>query len=222
MKNLTLIIPAKHESESLPLFINQLKIYDCKILVVTSKDDLDTSRSINENENTKIIFQENDGYGNALIEGINKSETEYSCIINADGSMDPKYLPDMLSKCKNNDLIFASRYERPEGGSDDDTMVTYIGNKIFTLMGNLLFDLKISDILYTYILGKTNSFKKLNLKRNDFRLCVELPIKAKKMKLNYICLPSYERARIAGTKKVNAIKDGFLILIEILSYIIKK
>ena len=64
--------------------------------------------------------------------------------------------------------------------------------------------------------------KKLNLKRNDFRLCVELPIKAKKMKLNYICLPSYERARIAGTKKVNAIKDGFLILIEILSYIIKK
>ncbi len=222
MKNLTLIIPAKHESESLPLFINQLKNYDCKILVVTSKDDLDTSRSINENENTKIIFQENDGYGNALIEGINKSETEYSCIINADGSMDPKYLPDMLSKCKNNDLIFASRYERPEGGSDDDTMVTYIGNKIFTLMGNLLFDLKISDILYTYILGKTNSFKKLNLKRNDFRLCVELPIKAKKMKLNYICLPSYERARIAGTKKVNAIKDGFLILIEILSYIIKK
>ena len=222
MKNLTLIIPAKHESESLPLFINQLKIYDCKILVVTSKDDLDTSRSINENENTKIIFQENDGYGNALIEGINKSETEYSCIINADGSMDPKYLPDMLSKCKNNDLIFASRYERPEGGSDDDTMVTYIGNKIFTLMGNLLFDLKISDILYTYILGKTNSFKKLNLKRNDFRLCVELPIKAKKMKLNYICLPSYERARIAGTKKVSAIKDGFLILIEILSYIIKK
>ena len=222
MKNLTLIIPAKHESESLPLFINQLKNYDCKILVVTSKDDLDTSRSINENENTKIIFQENDGYGNALIEGINKSETEYSCIINADGSMDPKYLPDMLSKCKNNDLIFASRYERPEGGSDDDTMVTYIGNKIFTLMGNLLFDLKISDILYTYILGKTNSFKKLNLKRNDFRLCVELPIKAKKMKLNYICLPSYERARIAGTKKVNAIKDGFLILIEILTYIIKK
>ena len=222
MKNLTLIIPAKHESESLPLFINQLKNYDCKILVVTSKDDLDTSRSINENENTKIIFQENDGYGNALIEGINKSETEYSCIINADGSMDPKYLPDMLSKCKNNDLIFASRYERPEGGSDDDTMVTYIGNKIFTLMGNLLFDLKISDILYTYILGKTNSFKKLNLKRNDFRLCVELPIKAKKMKLNYICLPSYERARIAGTKKVSAIKDGFLILIEILSYIIKK
>ena len=55
MKNLTLIIPAKHESESLPLFINQLKNYDCKILVVTSKDDLDTSRSINENENTKIM-----------------------------------------------------------------------------------------------------------------------------------------------------------------------
>ena len=42
------------------------------------------------------------------------------------------------------------------------------------------------------------------------------------MNLKYICLPSYERPRIAGKKKVNAIKDGFLILIEILSFIIKK
>jgi hypothetical protein len=51
---------------------------------------------------------------------------------------------------------------------------------------------------------------------------VELPIKAKKMNLKYICLPSFERPRLAGKKKVNAFKDGFLILIEILSLLIKK
>ena len=222
MKNLTLIIPTKKEVESLPIFLKEIENFNCEKLIVLQEEDIETKNAISNFNGIEILVQKKNGYGNALIEGINNVKTNYCCIINADGSMDPKYLPDMLSKCKNNDLIFASRYERPEGGSDDDTMVTYIGNKIFTLMGNLLFDLKISDILYTYILGKTNSFKKLNLKRNDFRLCVELPIKAKKMKLNYICLPSYERARIAGTKKVNAIKDGFLILIEILSYIIKK
>ena len=98
-------------------------------------------------------------------------------------------------------------------------MITLIGNKIFTFLGNLFFKLKISDILYTYILGKTLSFKKLNLKSNDFRLCVEIPIKAKKMKLKYECTPSYERSRVAGFKKVNALKDGFLILIGMLSFI---
>jgi len=219
LKNLTLIIPAKNEADSLPLFINELEKYDCNILIIASKDDYDTSRSINETERIKIIFQENDGYGNALIKGINNSQTEYSCIINADGSMDPKTLPEMLNQCKNNDLVFATRYEKPGGGSDDDTIVTLIGNKIFTFLGNFFFNLKISDILYTYILGKTSSFKKMNLASRDFRLCAEIPIKAKKMKLNYSCLPSHERSRIAGVKKVNAIKDGFLILIEILSFI---
>jgi len=219
LKNLTLIVPAKNEPESLPIFLDELKKYDCDILIVASKEDRDTYQSIEKTEKIKIIFQEKKGYGNALIEGLNFSKTEYSCIINADGSMNPKYLSEMLENCEKNDLVFASRYERPAGGSDDDTFVTLIGNKIFSFLGNFLFNLNISDILYTYILGKTSSFKKMNLKSKDFRLCVEIPIKAKKMELNYICLPSYERSRIAGNKKVNAIKDGFLILIEMLSFI---
>ena len=57
----------------------------------------------------------------------------------------------------------------------------------------------------------------MNLKCGDFRFCVELPIKMQILGLKYRSIPSYERKRIGG-KKVNAIKDGFLILLEILSY----
>ena len=97
-----------------------------------------------------------------------------------------------------------------------------VGNYFFTFVGNLLYDLKITDILYTYILAKTSSLKKLKLEKGDFRICVELPIKAKFSKLEYVCLPSHERERIGGKKKVNAIKDGLLILIEIIKYFFKK
>ena len=90
------------------------------------------------------------------------------------------------------------------------------------LTGNIFFDLNISDILFTYILGKTSSFKKLNLKNYDFRICVELPIKAKRMNYDYISLPSYERSRIGGKKKVNAIKDGLLILFEMIRLFFNK
>ena len=83
-------------------------------------------------------------------------------------------------------------------------------------MGNILFSLKISDILYTYVMGKTKSFKKLGVSSNDFRLCVEMPIKMQLLNLKYDCLPSYERKRIAGKKKVNAFRDGFYIGIEML------
>ena len=221
MKNLTLIIPTKKEVESLPVFLKELKNYKCQKLIVMQKEDSATFKKIKKIKNIKIIKQKKNGYGNALIEGIKSAKTKYCCIINADGSMDPKYLKKMYALCEQKDLIFTSRYQKPNGGSQDDDIVTFIGNKFFSLFGNLFFKLNISDILFTYILGKTKSFRKMKLSRHDFRICVELPIKAKRLKLNYICIPSFERARIGGKKKVNALKDGFLILTEMIRLLFK-
>ena len=221
MDNLTLLIPANKEKESLPIFLKELENFKCHKMIVLQKEDSETLDSISKFENIKIFFQKNNGYGNALIEGLDEITTEYFCIINADGSMDPKFLKDMLSHCLDADLVFGSRYITG-GGSDDDDLITFTGNKIFTFLGNILFSLNLSDILYTYVLGKTNSIKKLSLKNKDFRICVEIPIKAKKHNLKYKTLPSMERKRIGGKKKVSAIKDGFLILIAVIVLFLKK
>ena len=221
MQDLTLIIPTKKEAESLPTFLKEIENYNCKKLIVLEKEDIETKKILEEFNNINILEQKNNGDGNALIEGINNVHTDFCCIINADGSMDPKYLQEMRKLCENKDLIFASRYQKPGGGSDDDNFVTIVGNAFFTFLGNFLFKLKISDILYTYILGRTSSFKKLDLKNYDFRICVEIPIKAKILNMEYSCIPSHERERIGGKKKVNAIKDGLLILSEIVKYFYK-
>ena len=221
MKELTLIIPAKKEAESLPTFLKEIENIDCHKMIVLQKEDIETKNVLRNFHGIEIFEQINNGYGNALIEGINNSKTKFSCIINADGSMDPKYLKQMKSSCEEIDLVFGSRYQKPHGGSDDDDIITFVGNYFFTFLGNIFFGLKITDILYTYILGKTSSLKKLDLKNSDFRICVELPIKSKLLKLKYICLPSYERKRIGGKKKVNALKDGLLILIEIVKYFLR-
>ena len=75
------------------------------------------------------------------------------------------------------------------------------------------FKLNITDILYTFVIGRTDKAKQLNLLQKDFGLCVELPIKAKKNGMKIMSIASYERKRIAGVKKVNALKDGLLILL---------
>jgi len=212
MKNLTLIIPAKDEAGCLPEVLRELKDFKCNIIIILEETDTQTIKSI-ENFKCRIVYQSGRGYGNALTEGMKNVETEYLCIFNADGSFDPNDLTKMLKLCEDDkDFIFASRYMR-KGGSDDDTILTKIGNFIFSLIGNIFFSLKISDILYTYLLGKTESFKKLNLKSNDFCLCVEMPIKAKKLGMKMINTPSFERRRIAGKKKVNEFRDGFKILL---------
>ena len=222
MPELTLIIPAKNESESLPIVLDEIKNYDVNIKVLLQKDDIETINSI-KNFNCEIIHQINRGYGDALIHGINLTNTKYFCIFNADGSFDPLELKKMLSKIneKNYDFIFGSRYQR-DSGSDDDTIITLVGNFIFTKIGSIFFKLPITDILYTFVLGKTDSAKKLDLVQKDFSFCVELPIKAIRKKMNVSSISSYERERLAGLKKVNAFKDGFLILKYMIYLFFKK
>ncbi len=224
MNNLTLVIPAKNESESLPLVLKE--IFDLKlelqIKVCLEKEDIKTINAI-KNFDIEIFYQNKIGYGSALIEGINSVETDFFCIFNADGSLKPVELKEMYKKINlaNYDMIFASRYMRGSG-SDDDTFITSIGNYLFSKLGQIFFKLPISDILYTFVMGKTKIFKKINFKKKDFGLCVELPIKCHQYKYNITEIKSWERPRIAGIKKVKAFKDGAIILIDMLKLFYKK
>jgi len=212
MDELTLIIPAKNEAESLPIVLDELKKYNYKIDIILHVTDLDTIQAIKEYD-VNIIYQENSGYGDALIQGIKQCKTKYFCIFNADGSFNPSEINQMFKtlESKKLDFIFASRYQA-NSGSEDDTIITLVGNYIFTYIGKIFFKLTISDILYTFVVGKTEQANMLDLTQKNFSFCVELPIKAKKMKMQLGSINSYERKRIAGKKKVNAFIDGFLIL----------
>ena len=171
--------------------------------------------------NCEILLQEEEGFGNA-IQGLMSVKTEYACILNADGSFDTKYLNQMVEKLDTQaDFIFSTRYKKP-GGSDDDTLITMLGNYFFTNLSRLLFSLEITDVLYTYVMGKTNKFQDLNLKNDDFTFCIELPVKVKRKNFKMYDFPSYERSRISGKKRLMNLKM-VLILISILSlFIIKK
>jgi len=216
VNNLTLIIPAKNEKESLPHVINEIKDLNCIKMIVLASNDFETINAIKDLD-VQIVYQDNQGYGDAIISGINSVKTEYFCIFNADGSFNPSELHKMTLHLKkaNLDFVFASRYQK-NSGSEDDTIITLIGNKIFTLLGKIFFNLPITDILYTFVLGRTDKAIKLQLELKDFGFCVELPIKANRMNMKIESSSSYERKRIAGFKKVSAFKDGLSILIHMI------
>ena len=198
------------------------KVDPSKLLhVVVRKDDLNTIKVIKKKK--YIIYQDNQGFGDAIISGINKLKTKYFALMFADGSTDPGELSSLYDHLKNMeaDFVFGSRYLK-DGSSEDDTAVTFIGNKIFTLIGKLFFKLKITDILYTYIIGKTDHIRDLNLKSKDFAICVELPIKASRKGYKIVDFPCNERQRFSGKKNVNAFLDGSKILIKMIKMFINK
>ncbi len=221
MSNLTLIIPAKNEKESLPKVLDELREFSLKKNIILEASDKLTIEAI-KTYDCNIIYQDSNGYGDALKKGIDTVETEFFCIFNADGSFDPKELDLMNKKLRDDkyDFVFASRYEK-NCGSDDDTFITFVGNYIFTYLGKIFFKLEITDILYTYVMARTSCAKKLKLIEKDFSFCVELPIKAKRDGYRICTSKSYERSRIAGKKKVNAFKDGLKILYSMIKLFFK-
>jgi hypothetical protein len=81
--------------------------------------------------------------------------------------------------------------------------------------------IKLTDVLFTYVLCNVKIFRNLKLRNNDFRLCIELPLKVQRQKYLYTEIPTNERKRLSGKKKVNELKDGFLILLEIFNNFFK-
>jgi len=218
----SLVIPAKNEKESLGKVLTELKQYSIVndiIIIVDSKKD--NSIKIAKKFNTKLIVQKKSGYGNAIIEGFKYTKNKYGFIFNADYSFHPKYLKLMLSNKKKNNFIFGSRYMK-KAGSDDDSLLTYIGNKTFTFICRNFLRIKLSDVLYTYVMCDVKIFRTLKFNSRDFRFCIELPFQIEKNKYNYSEIPTMERKRFGGKKNVNEFKDGFLILLEIIKNIFIK
>ena len=99
MSDLTLIIPAKNEKESLPKVLDELNEFNFKKNVILEASDKLTIEAV-KTYDCKIIYQDSNGYGDALKKGIETIETEFFCIFNADGSFNPKELDQMIKKLK--------------------------------------------------------------------------------------------------------------------------
>lgn len=224
--SLSIIIPARNEKENLPIILKRIKEtiqnYDYEIIIIKAiNDDSDKHINLDDFKNISVIEQNKKGYGAALKEGFKNSNKENLCIFNADGSFETKDILRLISELENNnDFVFCSRYLKG-AGSEDDNITTFIGNYIFSFIGRFFFKLKLSDILYTYFITKTNKIKKLNLLSDDFSICVEIPIKMKRFNFNYNEIPSFEFKRMFGKKNVNEFKDGFLILIKMIRLFLK-
>ena len=216
MTKVSIIIPTLNEEESLDILLRELNEYKENIgeIIVVDAKSSDNTIDVSKKFNCKIIEQENKlGYGDAIIKGVNASNFDFSLVLDGDGSKNPIYIKDLLNKIieSKSDFIFSERYGK-DAGSLDDTIITHIGNRIFTNLGKIFFKIKMNDILHTFFICKNSSFKKIKFNHLGFGFCVELPIETERWKFKYEGIKTVERKRIAGKVKVRSFIDGFKIL----------
>ena len=223
MNKVTIIIPTLNEADSLKVLLEEINKLSFKKLIeetiIIDANSTDDTQIVAKKYQCKLILEgDKKGFGAAIIEGNCNSKSFYSVVLDGDGSKNPNYILNLIKSIEenNDDFVFATRYGK-EAGSEDDTWLTYFGNRIFSNLGKIMFGLKINDILHTFFICKTSKFKNLKFKYSNFSFCVELPILVNKFKYKYSEIPSHERRRIAGKVKVNSFIDGFIILKSMIS-----
>lgn len=216
LNDVSLIIATYNEEESLGYVLDEIKDLNIGETIVIDKSSTDNTKDIAENYDVKFITQTREGWGGAVKEAIELSSKEYITYMDGDGSYNPKALQEMKNLIKDLDAVFCSRY-KDGTKSPDDTFIRALGNKFFTGLVRFRFGCNITDSLFFYPMFKRDILNFIELKSNDFTLCLELPVQVHQKKLRYTEILSEERERYAGKTKVNALIDGLKILRGIFS-----
>lgn len=219
---ISVIVPSMNETENLGHLLP--RIPDEYEVVVVEGCDLDYTRAYVEEvrPGTTVISQTRRGKGNALLCGCEASSGDYLIMFDADGSADPAEIPAFVDALRGGaDIAKGSRYMR-EGGSDDLTWLRSGGNLGFTVLANLLFRTRFTDLCYGYNAFTRDMVPRFELPPTDdrggakwgdgFEIETLFACRAALSGARIVEVPSYEYDRVHGTSNLNAWHDGKRVL----------
>lgn len=216
----SLIIPTLNEEKCVGRVLAQVTRPDVDQIIVVDGHSRDNTvreaRSELDPKRDLVLIQKNRGYGNAFREGFTYASGDVLIMMDADGSHNPADIPKLLEKIKDGyEYVLASRYASG-ARSDDDTMIRWVGNRVFTFLTNMIHGTRVSDSLYLFTAITRKGLSKLRLQSSGFEFCTEILVKAHRAGLRFAEVPVIERPRFAGKSKVIALWHGLKILRMIL------
>lgn len=172
---------------------------------------------------TLLNHEKNLGKGGAIHTGINKANSDYTIIQDADLELDPNDINKMLAIISQEkaDIVYGSRFllEKNRGG----TFLSNLANSFLTKLSNFIFGIKITDMETCYKLVPTAYFKSLKLVEQRFGFEPEITAKlARNKTLKWAEVPIKYQARTEEQGKKIGWKDGFSAVYCILKYGLSK
>lgn len=161
----------------------------------------------------EIHVQREAGLSNAILCGVKRSTGDIVVILDADGSHNPKYIPNMIKMLNFYDIVIGSRYIK--NGRTQDYFVRYLISRLFCKVAKALLNLDVNDNMSGFIVTKRNVFEQLKLKPFGYKFALEMMVKSKgKFKVG-------EFPVVFEKRKIGYSKTGLLQGIRTLAFIYK-
>ena len=213
--NVGIAIPAFNEEENIGRVLKRLNNVGYQNILVIDGLSNDGTLKVAAENGAKIVLQDGKGKGQAVRQVLSNSylESDALVLMDADGSMSPEEVPRYVEALHNGaDVVKGSRFMEG-GGSDDITTMRIIGNKVMTSAVNLFYSSHYTDLCYGFVAFNNKAIRMLapQLESNNFEIETEMFIKAKKLGLKVVEVPSWEYKRENGKSNLNTFRDGFKI-----------
>lgn len=226
---LSVVIPVYNEHATIAEVIRRVEAVPLDLereLVVIDDCSTDgtqeTLRALREQnpEGLVCLFHEkNRGKGAALRSGFSVASGDIILIQDADLEYDPAEYPKLLKPILDGkaDVVYGSRFV---GGEPHRVLLFWhsIGNKLLTLLSNMLTNLNLTDMETCYKVFRKEALSRIALRENRFGFEPEITAKLARQRLRiYEVGISYAGRTYAEGKKINW-KDGFRAIWCILRY----
>jgi glycosyltransferase involved in cell wall biosynthesis len=221
MKQISVVIPAKNEEETLAKVLEDLnqtiaQMPNYKVEVICVDDHCtDATANIARSCGARVVENKGKpGKGMALRAGFEAATGEVLVMLDADYSHRAEELPRMLeSLTEGVGLVIGSRVV---GGSEEYTHIRALGNVFLSATLGLCTRRYLSDALNGFKVFRRDVFTDFEYTSRAFEIEIEIIANTLRKGYRVVEVSSHERARAGGVMKSNAIRHGTRFLLRIL------
>jgi glycosyltransferase involved in cell wall biosynthesis len=179
---LSIVIPVRNERDTVVPLIERVRAVDCgmpKELIVVDGASTDGTRealqALPQSSDLVLVLEDAArGKGRAVRTGFDRASGDIVMVQDADLELDPSEIPSLIAPiiAGRTHVVFGSRFKGR--GRGPTPLVGYIGNFALTWATNILYFVRLTDILTCYKVMHADVARSLDLRCNGFDLDAEI------------------------------------------------
>lgn len=213
----TIIILTLNEIDGLRAMFDRLPLSCASEVLAVDGGSTDGTLEFFTSKGVKVHRHKRKGRGGAFLDGMEQTRGEHVVFYSPDGNEDPDDIPRLFVALEGGcDMAIASRFCPGSRNEEDDDLLPLRSwaNQAFTWTANALWNRGpyVTDTINGFRGVRRAAFEAMAPDAAGFAIEYQLSIRAMKLGLKVVELPTKEGARIGGESKAKSVPTGLRFL----------